>query len=112
MIDTAALEITYGTEYARLSLSSRLEDIREAANATNQLIYCEVISQYGQELADKHDSDASDNAEMTYGSDVVNAEKAFLNDKNAENALALIKAEAAWSDMYASSIYSSIQDEL
>jgi len=112
MIDTAALEITYGTEYAKLSVSSSLEDIRKATNATNELIYREVVSQYGQELTDKHSSDASDNAEMAFGSDVVDAEKSFLNDKNAENVLALIKAEAEWSDMYASSLYSSIQDEL
>jgi hypothetical protein len=125
MIDTAALDIGYGTEYAKLSVSdndsecgyrySSLADIREAVDATIDLIDREVIKLYGQELADKYVHVASDNASMYCGKEIYDAQKAYLDgayEQQAVHLLDLIKAEAAWSDMYAASLHASIQDEL
>ena len=125
MIDTAALDIGYGTEYAKLSVSdndsesgyrySSLEDIREAVNATIDLIDREVIKLYGQELADKYIDVASENASTYCDKAIYDAQKAYLDgayDQKAMHLLDLIKAEAAWSEMYAASLHASIQDEL
>ena len=116
MINTVDLDIAYGTEYAKLSVSenckySDLESVKKAADATCDLIYKEVADQYGEELAEKYTSTASDNAEMTYGADLLKAEREFLQDKSEGNLLALIKAEANWSDIYAASFYSAIDDQ-
>jgi hypothetical protein len=125
MIDTAALDIGYGTEYAKLSVSdndsesgyrySSLADIREAVDATITLINREAIRLYGQELVDKYVDVASENASTYCDKAIYDAEKAYLDgayDQEAMHLLNLIKAEAAWSEMYAASLHASIQDEL
>lgn len=112
MIDTAALDIAYGTEYAKLSLDSKECDVEQVSSDTLNSIYREVASQYGQELAEKYALDASDNAEQEAGYDIVEAEKAFRKEASADNLMTLIKAHAAYSDTYAATLYSSIQEEL
>ena len=118
MIDTVALDIAYGTEYAKLSVSedhwkcSKENNVIEACSDTLDLIYREVISQYGQELAERYALDAGDNAEQEAGYNIIKAENAFRNNNSADNLVALIKAHGSYSDTYAATIYASIQDEL